>query len=104
MSLETTLKLLKIDIQESGLRKRNSEELGEYVAALCHSQAYSFFGEREFPQIAETIRLYALKNHMDTLQDHITELNTRNSRIQKWVIALAVASLIGSFVQVGIAF
>ena len=38
-------------------------------------------------------------NHL-LLHDHITRLNQQNSRTQKWVIALALAALVSSVVQI----
>ena len=40
---------------------------------------------------------------MDTLQRHITDLNTKNTTIQRWVIVLAVAALISTLVQTAVA-
>lgn len=53
-----------------------------------------------------TINHVLLHRHVETLQkqvvelhDHITILNDGNTKIQRWVIALAVAALIAAVVQ-----
>jgi hypothetical protein len=57
-----------------------------------------------------TINHILLHRHIETLQDqvnklhdHITTLNTGNTKIQKWVIALAVAALISTVIQTAVA-
>ena len=40
-----------------------------------------------------------LQGQVDELHNHITTLNTGNTKIQKWVIALAVAALVGAVIQ-----
>lgn len=46
-----------------------------------------------------TINNILLQRHVEALQGHITELDAKNSRLQKWVVALAVAALIGTVAQ-----
>ena len=50
-----------------------------------------------------TINHVLLQRHIDTLQKHITGLDRKNARLQRWVIALAVAALISTVVQSAIA-
>ena len=47
-----------------------------------------------------TINNILLKRHLDQLQEHISSLNRQNSRTQCFVVALTIASLIGTAVQV----
>ncbi len=51
-----------------------------------------------------TVNNILLKRHLDRLQGHITALNGQNSRTQRFVIALTIASLLGSGVQVWYAY
>lgn len=51
-------------------------ELEQFTVVLCHKNAFAFFGNNQFPQICETVRLHLLRAHMDTLQKHITDLNS----------------------------
>lgn len=46
-----------------------------------------------------TINNIILQRHVETLQSHITELDAKNSKLQRWVIVLAVAALIGTVAQ-----
>lgn len=46
-----------------------------------------------------TINNILLQRHVESLQGHITELDAKNSRLQWWVVALAVAALIGTVSQ-----
>jgi hypothetical protein len=104
------LERLKREAFSGGLAKASRSELEEYSAALCYSQAFSVFGASEFPQVCETVRTHLLRSHIETLQnhvvelhDHITNLNDSNEKIQRWVVALAVAALIAAAVQTTVA-
>lgn len=46
-----------------------------------------------------TINNMLLQRHIDTLQNHITNLDAKNSKLQKLVVLLAVAALFGTIVQ-----
>ena len=106
----TTLEILerlKREAFSGVLAKASRSELEEYAAALCHSQAFSAFGNHEFPQVCETVRTHLLRAHIENLQshvvelhDHITDLNEKNALTQKLVIVLTVVSVIGSAVQI----
>lgn len=104
--LETVARLKQESVRDA-LGHASKADLEAYAAALCNPNAFGEFGDRQFPQICETVRIHLLRAHVESLQDHvvelhnhITKLNTSNSNVQKWVIALAVASLIGTAVQV----
>ena len=47
-----------------------------------------------------TINHILLQRHIDVLQQHITALNKQNAKTQKLVVALTLASLIGTGAQV----
>lgn len=95
-----TLMQLQRDASSGALAKASTETLEEYAAALCNSNAYATMGKDEFPQICETVRIHLLRAHINSLQRHITDLNAKNSLTQYLVIALTLASLIGTAVQV----
>lgn len=98
-TLADTLHRLKQEAFSGGLARASQETLNEYAAALCHSNAFTYFGSLEFPQVCETVRLHLLRVHIESLQSHITDLDTKNTRLTKWVIALAVAALISTLIQ-----
>ena len=50
-----------------------------------------------------TINNILLQRHINSLQSHITALDAKNSRLQWWVMALAVAALASAIVQTTIA-
>jgi hypothetical protein len=79
--------------QTGALATARREELERYAGALCRSRAYTFFAERQFLQICETVRLHLLRSYIDSAEQ-------RASRYQWLVIALAAASLISSLIQI----
>jgi len=93
------LNVLKSEAFSGGLAKASVDTLNEYAAALCHPQAFSVFGSQEFPQVSETVRIHLLRAHIEHLQSHITQLDAKNTKLTKWVIALAVAALLSTLVQ-----
>ena len=113
MSQLSLLSELKRTDVTSSLHLASVDQLSAYAAALCHPMAYGEFGERQFLQVTETVRVQLLRaqvgalqehviklqGHVVELHNHITTLNTGNTKIQKWVIALAVAALVSTLVQ-----
>lgn len=51
-----------------------------------------------------TINNILLQRHIDSLQKHITDLNADNNKLQKLVVALTVASLVGTAAQIWFAY
>jgi hypothetical protein len=49
-----------------------------------------------------TINHILMQRHIETLQNHITKLNSSNTKLHKWVIALAAAALITSGTQIAL--
>lgn len=91
---------LKEDIHSGKINDAKKDTLSKYASALCHSQAFSFFGNNQYPQICELVRTNLLRSHIDSLQSHITDLDSKNTFLQKLVIALAGAALLGTAVQI----
>lgn len=107
MSALKILERLKTEAWSGALGKASAETLNDYATALCAPQAFTVFTSNEFPQISETVRMHLLRIHVESLQshvvelhDHITNLNESNSKLQKLVVALTIAALIGTCVQV----
>ncbi len=94
-----TLNQLKNEAFSGALGQASAETLNRYAAALCDSRASGEFGGLQFPQICETVRIHLLRAHIELLQTHITDLDAKNTRLTKWVIALAVAALISTLFQ-----
>jgi hypothetical protein len=98
---------LRVAIRTHEISKATIDKLNEYSAALCESNAYGEFADREYPQVCETVRSHLLRSHIEKLQnhvvelhDHITSLNRKNEITQYCVIALTIAALIGTGAQV----
>ena len=104
MGTIATLEQLKQDAFSGALGKASAATLGEYAAALCHSQAFSVFGAHEFPQISETVRIHLLRAHIEALQAHITELDAKNTSLSRLVVALTVAALLVGIPQIWFAY
>lgn len=100
MSTEETLNQLKLEALSGGLAKASTETLNKYASALCHSQAFSVFGSHEFQQVCETVRIHLLRAHIEGLQKHITALDEKNTKLSWLVVALTIASLIGTASQI----
>ena len=78
---------------ESGDIERSSRaELVQFNTWLCHSNAGMHLS-KNYVQVCETIRLHLLRSFIE-------ELERKNALLQKLVIALTIASLIGTGVQV----
>jgi hypothetical protein len=88
-----TLQKLQTDAASGALARASSAELERYSAALCDAQAPAIFASGQFAHICETV-------HLHLLHAHIKELSAKNSWALRAVIALAVASLLGSAGQV----
>ena len=90
----------------AALGSASLEKLSASAAALCHPFALGAFGERQFTQICETVRIHLLSAQIGKLQthvverhDHITSLNTENGRAQRRVFWLTVAALMAGTAQ-----
>lgn len=97
MNTENTLSTLKHSINNGTIYGASIDELKRYNSALCHSQAYTFFGNHQFPRICKTIDVMLINAHVDLFQKHITELNLQNTKTQRYFLALTIASLASSF-------
>lgn len=101
---EDLLTRLQADALSGELANASAEALERYAAILCYSQAFTFFGDRQFPQICETVRVQLLRAHIGELQKHITSLDAKNTTLSWLVVVLTVASLLGSTAQLWFAY
>lgn len=100
MATEDDFHAIRESLNSGAISSLPKERLEHFAVVLCHPHAFSFFGNHQFPQICETVRLHLLRAHMDILQKHITDLNKKNAILQVLVIALAAAALMTSAAQV----
>lgn len=87
------LRVTMADAFETGEILRSPEDtLQKYLWSLCTERV-----PNEEVRHREIIRALTI-NHIQ-MQQHIDSLDRKSSRLQKWVIILAIASLIGTAVQ-----
>ena len=79
--------------REGTISGKSPEELRAYLLALANQPI-----PNDSVRHRDIIRGLTV-NHL-LLQHHIDSLNQQNSRTQRWVIALAVAALLSSIVQI----
>lgn len=98
------ISLLKRTDVTGALGAASTAELEAYASALCHPGAYGEFGDRQFPQICETVRVHLLRAHIQALQSHITKLDEKSTKLSWLVVVLTVASLFGAGGQIWFAY
>lgn len=79
--------------RDGNIADKSNVELSNFLIALSNEVVYS-----ENVRHRDIIRGLTINQLL--LQRHIDSLNKQNSKIQKWVIALAAASLISSIIQI----
>lgn len=79
--------------RDGNIADKSNVELSSFLIALSNEVVYS-----ENVRHRDIIRGLTINQLL--LQRHIDSLNKQNSKIQKWVIALAAASLISSIIQI----
>jgi hypothetical protein len=100
MITEDDFRTIRESLESGAISTLPKARLEHFAVVLCHKNAFGFFGNNQFPQICETVRLHLLRAHMDALQKHITDLNKKNTVLQILVIALAAAALMTSAAQI----
>jgi hypothetical protein len=92
------LKHIANAIKDGSISRLPLNDLVEMNALLVGEK---FMGpERQIDAFAETVRINITRVMIETLQGHITDLNKKNGRTQNLVVALTVASIIGTAGQV----
>lgn len=86
------------------VRHESDEKLLEHLYGLSNQNNTNQGTQHRDIIRGLTINTILLQRHLDRLQDHIGLLNRQNSNTQKLVIALTVASLIGTVAQVWYAY
>ena len=82
----------------------SDEQLLRYLSGLANQSNTNTGTQHRDIIRGLTINNILLKRHLDKLQQHISSLNSQNGRTQILVVALTVASLIGTAVQVWYAY
>lgn len=100
MITEDDFRAVRDSINSGSVSTLSKAELERFAVILCHQHAFAFFGNNQFPQICETVRLHLLRAHMDALQAHITDLNKKNTTLQILIIVLAAVAVLSSGVQI----
>jgi hypothetical protein len=77
MITEEDFRAIRESVNSGAICSATTTQLEHFAVALCHPHAFSFFGNNQFPQICETVRLHLLRAHIDTLQSHITKLDAQ---------------------------
>ncbi len=88
------LKHIADAIKDGSIARLPLSDLIEMNALLVGEK---FMGqERQIDAFAETVRLNITRVMIETLQNHITELNKKNNQTQNLIIVLTIASIIGT--------
>ena len=83
---------INLSINSGKIEVETREMLLKYSSWLCHSNSATHFG-RNYVPTCDTVNLHLLRTFMEGLEE-------KNTVIQRWVIVLAVASLISSVIQI----
>ena len=101
--IRSTLDLLRQHANRDAFATASISALEAYAVALTNSQAFSFFGAREYPQLCETVRVHLLRAHIQALQNHITKLDEKSTRLSWLVIVLTVVATLSAIAQTTVA-
>jgi hypothetical protein len=74
------------------ISKASRPELERFAVMLSRPRAYTHFGERDFPQICETVRTLILVRMSE-------EVNREATHISKIALYIAIAALVAGMVQ-----
>ncbi len=83
-------------IASGSINSASGGQLAKYVQWLSHPAIGGHFAGHEFPQVCETVRLHMLRSMIEGFEQ-------RGKTMQWWVLVLAVAALVTSVVQTGVA-
>jgi hypothetical protein len=87
-------------LETGEIAKASRADLEKYMLLLSSSQAYSHFGDRQFLQVCETVRLLLFKKDIDALAEEAdksakkTEKLTGRILFLTWVIVALTAVLV----------
>ena len=87
-----------------GLDTHSDEQLITYLSGLSNQNNTNTGTQHRDVIRGLTINNILLKRHIDKLQAHISRLNDQNTKTQYLVIALTIASLIGTAAQIWYAY
>ena len=100
MGTEEEMQELSSLLQTGEITKASKADLEKYMFLLSSSQAYSYFADRQFLQVCETVRLLLFKKHIDTLAEEAdksakkTERFTGRILFLTWVIVALTVVLV----------
>ena len=84
---------ISAQFENGGVMAASDEKLQEYIMSLSSGHV-----PNDMVRHREIIRALTI-NHIQ-MKRHIDSLNRQSNKTQKWVMALAIASLIGTLAQV----
>jgi hypothetical protein len=96
MTTKNDLPELRRLITSGEIINASKEDLEKYIPLLCSQEAYNGLGDKEHPQICETVRLLLFKKYIENL-------NRRNTFIQYIIIFLVILTIIVGGIQIYIA-
>jgi hypothetical protein len=99
MTTDEQMNKVRAAAESGALTSATFAELAEYMSWLCRLNAIGHFRQSQYPQICEAVRIQMLRAMMDALRAHISDLDAKNTKTQRWVIALAIAALVGTTIQ-----
>lgn len=82
---------------------QDNETLLEHLHGLSNQNNINVGTQHRDVIRSITINNILLQRHINSLQSHITALDAKNSKLQWWVMTLAVAALASAIVQTTIA-
>lgn len=103
MATDEQMNKVRAAAESGALASATFAELAEYMSWLCRLNAIGHFRESQYPQVCEAVRIQMLRAMMDSLRGHNSDLDARNTKTQRWVVALALAALVGTTVQTAVA-
>ena len=83
---------VRVAVESGAIEKASRATLMQYNGWLSHANAPMHFA-RNYDQVCETVRLHLLRSMMESFE-------ARSRKMEFWVMALAVAALISSVVQI----
>ncbi len=95
---EPTPQDLQNSINDGSIEHASSETLKQYLILLSHSSG-AWTPRQENVVIGNMINGILLQRHINSLQDHITLLDKKNSKLQMIVVVLTIAAVIGAGLQ-----
>ena len=91
-TLRQMIDAINAAIHSGDIERMSRVELVRFNAALCNDEARNYFNGG-YAETCETVRFHLLRSMMESFED-------RSKKTERWVMALAVMSLISSVIQI----